>query len=99
MPQLSIEQEDFYMEHYGCDRNGRPNSPRAFSHHDAIKPRFTTSTGKFPNHAYLPQGISLHWTQDFLVCYKNGTKCFHSHIVNRNDVMHAIVFAVDNYIR
>ncbi len=65
----------------------------------AIKPTFTTSTGKFPNHAYLPQGISLHWTADFLVCYKNNVKCFQSHIVNKQDVKLAIEFALEHYYK
>jgi hypothetical protein len=62
-----------------------------------IKPSFTTSTGKMPNHAYLPQGISLHWNNEFLVCYKNNVKCFHSSIVNKQDVKLAIEFAIENY--
>lgn len=64
-----------------------------------IKPTFTKSTGKMPNHAYLPQGISLHWNETYLICYKNNVKCFHSHICNKNDVKIALQDAIDWYYK
>ena len=51
-----------------------------------MKITFTTSTGKTPNHAYLPNKVSAHWSQDFIIAYRNGVKITSQHIASKSDV-------------
>ena len=60
---------------------------------------YTTSTGRTPFHAHLPQGISIHWNDTYLCVYKNGIKAYHTSISSRADVKMQIEFTIKNYMR